>query len=118
VDGVGIALFVCQACRSGANIDVGFFLVGGNLGSGQCRARVCAAKDHVHVLSIEPLTRLARRDISFIQVIGIDELDLLAIHFATKILDCHFHGFDATCAISVRVRTTDIGDEADLHDIV
>src|SRR5690606_36397191 len=85
---------------------------------GQCGCRVDATDQHVDFFFIEPFPRTCRSDIGFVLVVGNHEFDLLAVDFATSVLDGQAYGFTAARAIDVGVNTGHVCDHADPDDVV
>ncbi len=118
VHGVGAALLVGQRRGGRAVVDEDALLLLRHLGHGQRRARVGAAEDHRQALRVDPLPRLAGRDIRLVLVVRREQLDRAAQHLAAEVVDRHLDRHRAVLALHVRIQARHVGDEADLHRCV
>src|SRR5690606_40233839 len=88
------------------------------LSHGQRGGRVGAADQHVDLFFVEPFASAGRGDIGLVLVVGNYEFDLLAIDFATGVLDGQAYRFTTARAVDVGINTGHICDHADPDDVV
>ena len=117
VQGVGVALLVGERRCGRADGDEELFLLGCDLGHGQCGAGIGATDQHIDALRVEPLARLGGGHVGLVLVVGVEHLDLLAGNGAAHVGHRHADGFHPGRAVDVRVQARHVGDDADADDI-
>ena len=114
VHGVGAALLIGQRGRARAVVDEDALFFLSNLGHGQGRVGVRAAKDQADALGVYPFADLAGREVGPVLVISREQLDGLAQDLAAKVVDGHLYGRGSVPAFDIGVEAGHVGDEADL----
>src|SRR5271167_304967 len=117
MESVRRALLAGKIRTSGPRYYENALLVSGYSLDRESRRRIAAVGDQIDAVLIDPSPHDAGGNVGLVLVVGGDDLDLLAEHGRTKILDRQSCRLDRAFAAEVRVQSRHVVDHADADDI-